>query len=244
LGNISPTIPLDISIKLGVVENVHIGASCSSDEIQTYKALFQEFHYVFVWSYEEMPGIDPDIVVHEIKTYPDDKPIRQRLPLVHPRKSTAIKLEVEKLLKDDFVYPVALTDWVSNLVLVMKKQGMIHVCVDYMDIKKDCPKDNYPTHFVDQIVDDCVISEIFSLMDGFYGYNKINILPVDQHKSAFIFSWGTFTYRKIPFGLKYAGENFQRAMSYSFHDIKHIVQPYLDDLPTHSMRRQDHLTHL
>jgi hypothetical protein len=48
--------------------------------------------------------------VHEIKTYPDAKPVQQRLRPVHPRKATAIKLEVEKLLKADFVYPMALTD--------------------------------------------------------------------------------------------------------------------------------------
>ena len=69
-----------------------------------------------------MPGIDPDIVVHEIKTYPNAKPVRQRLHPVHPCKVVAINLEVEKLLKASFVYPVALTDWVSNLVLVNKKQ--------------------------------------------------------------------------------------------------------------------------
>ena len=141
-----------------------------------------------------MPGIDPDIVVHEIKTYPNTKPIRQRLRLVHPHKFISIKLEVEKLLKVGFVYPVALTDWVSNLILVNKKQGTIHVCVDYRDINKACPKDNYPTHFVDQIVDDCVGSEIFSLMDSFSGYNQINLLPTNQHKTAFIFFWGTFAY--------------------------------------------------
>jgi hypothetical protein len=61
--NISPIIPLDISIKPRVVENVHIGASCSNDEVFTYKSLFQEFCDVFAWSYEEMSGIDPDIVV-------------------------------------------------------------------------------------------------------------------------------------------------------------------------------------
>jgi hypothetical protein len=77
LENISPTIPLDIPIKPGIVENVHIGASCYSDEIQTYKVLFQEFRDVFAWSYEEMLGIDLDVVVHEIKTYPDAKPVRQ-----------------------------------------------------------------------------------------------------------------------------------------------------------------------
>jgi hypothetical protein len=127
---------------------------------------------------------------------------------------------------------VALTDWVSNLFPVNKKQGTIHVCVDYRDINKSCPKDNYLTPFIDQIVDDCAGSEIFSLMDGFSSYNQINILLADQHKTAFICPWGTFAYQKLPFGLKNAGETFQRAMSYTFHDIKHIVQPYLDDLPS------------
>jgi hypothetical protein len=208
LSNISPTIPLDISIKPGIVENVHIGASCSPDEIVTYKSLFKEFCDVFTWSYEEMSGIDPDIVIHEIKTYPDAKPVRQRLRPVHPRKAAAIKLEVEKLLKAGFIYPVALTDWVSNLVPIDKKQGTIRVCIDYRDINKACPKDNFPTPFVDQIVDDCAGSEIFSLMDGFSGYNQINIVPEDQHKTTFICPWGTFAYRKLPFGLKNVGATF------------------------------------
>jgi hypothetical protein len=124
-----------------------------------------------------MSGIDPEIVIHEIKTYPDAKPVRKCLRPVHPRKVAAIKLEVEKLLKASFIYPVALTDWVSNLVSIDKKQGTIRVCIDYRDINKACPKDNFPTPFVDQIVDDCTGSEIFSLMDGFSGYNQINIVP-------------------------------------------------------------------
>jgi hypothetical protein len=119
------------------------------------------------------------------------------------------------------------------------------VCVLIIGIfKKPCPKDNFPTPFVDQIVDDCANSEIFSLVDGFFGYNQINIAPEDQHKTAFVCPWGTFAYRKLPFGLKNVGTTFQRAMYYAFHDIKHIVQPYLDDLPTHSLRRVDHPTHL
>jgi hypothetical protein len=154
LSNISPTIPLDISIKPRVFENAHIGASCYHDEVVTYKSLFQEFCDAFAWSYEEMSGINLEIVSHEIKTYPGAKPIRQRLRSVHPRKAATIKLEVEKILKAGFIYPMALTDWVSNLVLIDKKQGTIRVCVDYRDIKKACPKDNFPTPFVDQIVDD------------------------------------------------------------------------------------------
>ena len=117
----SKTIPLDISVNPGIIENVHIGASCTEDEIKTYKALFQEFRDVFAWSYEEMPGINPAIVVHKIKTYPDAKPVRQRLCQIHPRKAATIKAEVEKLLKAGFIYPIPLTDWVSNIVHVNKK---------------------------------------------------------------------------------------------------------------------------
>jgi hypothetical protein len=237
-------IPIDISVKPRIVENVHIGASCSPSEIVTYTSLFKEFRDIFAWSYEEMPSIDPAIIVHEIKTYPRAKPVRQHLHPVHPHKVAAIKLEVEKLLKVSSIYPVALTEWVSNPVPIDKKGDSIRVFVDYRDINKACPKDNFPTPFVDQIVDDCAGSEIFSLMDGFSSYNQINIAPEDQHKMTFICPWGTFTYRKLPFGLKNTGATFQRAMSYAFHDIKHIVQPYLDDLPAHSLRRVDHPIHL
>jgi hypothetical protein len=208
LSNISPTVSLDISIKPGVMENVHFGASCSTNDIHTYKTLFQEFYDVFAWIYEEIPGIDPDIVVHEIKKYLDTKLVRKIFLPVHPRKVATIKIEVEKILKVGFAYPMALTDWVSNLVPINKKQGMIHVCVYYSDINKSCPKENYPTPFISQIVDDCAWSEIFSLMDGFSYYNQINILPADQHKTYFIFPWGTFSYRKLPFGLKNDGATF------------------------------------
>ncbi|MCY6524851.1 hypothetical protein, partial [Actinobacillus pleuropneumoniae] len=74
-----------------------------------------------------MPGIDPAIVVHEIKTYPDAKPVRQHLCQIHPQKAAAIKAEVEKLLKAGFIYPIPLMDWVSNIVPVNKKQGTIRI---------------------------------------------------------------------------------------------------------------------
>ena len=81
-------------------------------------------------------------------------------------------------------------------------------------------------------------------MDGLYGYNQINIVPTNQEKTTFIFPWGMSAYKNLPFGLKNVGATFQQAMSYVFHDIHNIVQPYLDDLLAHSCRCQDHLNHL
>ena len=133
-----------------------------------------------------MPGIDTSIVEHTINMYPDVKPVRQRLHPIHPKKATAIKAEVEKLLHASFIYLVPLTEWVSNIVPIMKKQGTIRVCVDYRDVNLACPKDIYPTPFIDQIIDDCAGCEIFSFMDGFSGYNQINILLEEQYKTTFI----------------------------------------------------------
>jgi hypothetical protein len=118
------------------------------------------------------------------------------------------------------------------------------VCMDFRDLNKSCPKDNFPTPFIDQIIDECVKSEIFSFMDGFSGYNQIQIKPKDQHKTTFYLSLGYVCIPKMPFGLKNVRATFQWAMTFAFHDLKHVVEAYLDDLTAHSHKRVDHPTHL
>ena len=65
-----------------------------------------------------------------------------------------------------------------------------------------CLEDNFPMPFIDQILDECVGSDIFSFMDDFSEYNQIQIKPEDQHKTSFICPFGTFSYQKMPFILK------------------------------------------
>jgi hypothetical protein len=111
-------------------------------------------------------------------------------------------------------------------------------------LNKACPKDNFLTPFIDQILDECAGSEVFSFMDGFSRYNQIKIKPKDQHNMKFICPLGTFTYWKMPFSLKNARETFQQVITFDFHNLKHIVKAYLDDLADHSRKRVDHSTHL
>jgi hypothetical protein len=91
------------------------------------------------WSYEYMLGIDPRIVKHDIRTYLDAKHFWQKLFLVNPHKEATIKDKVEKLIKVGSIYPMQLMEWVSNPVLVNKKQDMIHVCMGFSDLNKDYP---------------------------------------------------------------------------------------------------------
>lgn len=73
--NISQTILANISGKPEIIENVFIGEDCMNEEIHIYTTLFKEYHDVFTWSYEEIPSINPWIIEHEIKTYPNVKPV-------------------------------------------------------------------------------------------------------------------------------------------------------------------------
>ena len=81
-------------------------------------------------------------------------------------------------------------------------------------------------------------------MDNFSGYNQIQIKPEDQHNTAFICPWSAFAYWKMPFGLKNVGATFQWAMTLIFHDLKIIIEVYLDDLTAHSHLRVRHPYHL
>jgi hypothetical protein len=191
-----------------------------------------------------MPGIDPRIFEHDIRTYLYAKHVQQHLRVVNPWKTPTIEADVEKLLNVGFIYLVPLTEWVSNPIPVNRKQGTIRVCMDFRDLNKDCPKDNFPTPFIDQILNKCVGSEVFYFMEKNLGYNQIQIKPKDQHKTTFICPWGTFVYWKIPFGLKNVGETFQHTMTFTFHNLKNIVEAYLDDLVAHSRKRVDHSLHL
>jgi hypothetical protein len=78
MANISPTVKIDISIKLEIIKEITIGATCSPEELTAYKSLFQEYRDIFAWSYIEMPDLDPSIVEHHIDTWPDVAPVRQK----------------------------------------------------------------------------------------------------------------------------------------------------------------------
>ena len=168
---------------------------------------------------------------------------RRKIP-VHPTKDPDVKAEIDKLHKVCFIYPITYTTWVSNHVPINKKQGTICVYTEFYDLNLACPKDNFPTLFIDQIIDACAGHEVFSFMDGFFGYNQIHIWKYDKYKTAFTNPWGTIAYRVMLFGLKNAGATFQWAMMYYFHDLIHIILVYLNDLTARPRKRSQHLDEL
>ena len=110
-----------------------------------------------------------------------------------------VKEESQKLLDVGFIYPISDSQWVSPLVLVPKKDGRWHICIDYRELNKATLKDYFPLPFIDQVLDTFAGKKYFSFLDGFSGYNQIQIAPEDQDKTNFTCPWGTFAYRVLPF---------------------------------------------
>ncbi|XP_059068671.1 uncharacterized protein LOC131859137 [Cryptomeria japonica] len=129
---------------------------------------------------------------------------------------------------------VKLGGWVSPLVVVPKKNGKWHICVDYRALNKATKKDHFPLPFIDQVLDTLAGKRFFSFLDGFNGYNKIHIALEDHDKTTFMCPWGTFAYNVLPFGLCNAPATFQRAVLSIFADlINDCVEVYMDDFTVH-----------
>jgi len=92
----------------------------------------------------------------------------------------------------------------SNIVVVPKKEGKIRVCVDFRDLNRASPKDNFLLPHIDMLVDNAARSSTYSFIDGFSGYNQIKMAQEDKVKTTFVTPWGTFCYKVMPFGLKNA----------------------------------------
>ena len=90
------------------------------------------------------------------------------------------------------------------------------MCVDFLDLKKVCPKDSYPLPRVDVLVDSTAQHQLLSFMDAFSGYNQIQMDEADQEKTSFVTSQGLFCYEVMPFGLKNAGVTYQMLMNKMF----------------------------
>ena len=150
-----------------------------------------------------------------------------------------------KKLSVSFLLVVEYLKCLANVVPVPKKNGNVRVCVDFGDLTKASPKDDFPLPHIDMFVDNTVGHLMLSFMDGFSGYNHIMMAPKDMEKTSFITEWGTYCYRVMPFRLKNVGATYERATTTLFHDMMHKdVKVYVDDMIVKARDRADHLVAL
>nr|GEV23738.1 hypothetical protein [Tanacetum cinerariifolium] len=126
-------------------------------------------------------------------------------------------------LKDELT-PTSRSPWVSLIHVIPKKGGMTVV--------KNEKDELIPQRTVTRwcMLERLAGNEYYCFLDGFSGYFQIPITPEDQEKTVFTCPYGTFAYKRMPFGLCNAPATFQRCMTAIFHElIKDSMEVFMDD---------------
>nr|GEU87462.1 reverse transcriptase domain-containing protein [Tanacetum cinerariifolium] len=193
----------------------------------------------------------------------DFTPAVQHQRRVNPKIHDVIKQEVIKLLDAGLIYPIFDSPWVSPVHCVPKKGGFTvvenkdneliltrlvmgwRVCIDYCKLNEATRKDHFPLPFMDQMLERLSENQYYSFLDGFSGYFQIPIDPKDQEETTFTCPYGTFAYRRMPFGLCNAPGTFQRYMMAIFHDMfEKTMEVFMDDFFVFRNSFQSCLSHL
>ncbi|GJV42826.1 reverse transcriptase domain-containing protein [Tanacetum coccineum] len=215
------------------------------------------------WKLSDIKGVSPEFCTHKILMEEDYEPSVQSQRRVNPKIHDVIKKEVEKLLDAGLIYPISDSPWVSPVHCVPKKGGMTvitndeneliptrlvtgwRVCIDYRKLNEATRKDHFPLPFMDQMLERLAGNEYYCFLDGFSGYFQIPIDPKDQEKTTFTCPYGTFAYRRMPFGLCNAPGTFQRCMMAIFHDmIEKTMEVFMDDFSVFGDSFSTCLSHL
>jgi hypothetical protein len=125
--------------------------------------------------------------------------------------------------------------------------GNIWICVEFRNLNRATPKDEYPMPIADLFIDSTLGNKVISFLDGNVGYNQIFMAKEDVNKTMFhspefisLFEWVIMT-----FGLTHAGATYQRAMNLIFHDLLRVLmEVYIDNVVVKSVRFKDHMVDL
>ncbi|KAJ9540615.1 hypothetical protein OSB04_027121 [Centaurea solstitialis] len=242
---------------------VIISSSLESDQEEKLVQMLKQHKKAIAWTIADIKGISPTICQHKIilenKNFTSVEPQRR----LNPVMKEVVKKEILKWLDAGIIYPIASSTCVSPVQCVPKKGGVTvvpnekneliptrvvsgwRICMDYRRLNKVTQKDHFPLPFIDQMLDRLAGKEFYCFLDGYSGYNQIAIAPDDQEKTTFTCPYGTFAFRRMPFGLCNAPATFQRCMMSIFSDmLENSMEIFMDDFSVYGTSYDECLKNL
>jgi hypothetical protein len=227
---------------------VIISSKLSGKEEEMLLEVLRKHQGAIGYTPDDLKGISPTICQHAINMEPDAKPVVEHQRHLIPKMKEVVRNKVLKLLDAGIIYPIADSRWVSPVHCVPKKGGITVVpnennelipqrvvvgyrmCINFRKVNKVTKKHHYPFPFIDQMLERLSKKTHYCFLDGYSGFSQIAVKKQDKEKTTFTCPYGTYAYRRMPFGLYNAPATFQRCMSAIFHGFsEEIVEVFMDD---------------
>jgi hypothetical protein len=226
-------------------QRVLLGSQLSDEQEKTLLRFLFNNKDVFAWSANDLCGVNMDVIEHSLNVDPSFRLIKQRLQKMSEEKGEGAQNKVKRLLGDGVIREVKYPEWLANTVMVKKANGKWRMCIDFIDLNKACPKDEFPLPIIDSLVDATTSSELMILLDCYSDYHQIWMKKEDEPKTSFITPSGTYRYLWMPEGLKNAGGSFSRMTAKVLHSqIGRNVLTYVDDIIVKSTKQENHIADL
>jgi hypothetical protein len=148
-----------------VEQKVLLGSQLSEEQEKTLIRFLFNNKDVFAWSANDLCGVNRDVIEHSLNIDPSFTPRKQRLRKMSDDKAEDARNEVKRLLSAGVIREVKYLEWLANTVMVKKANGKWRMCIDFTDLNKACPKDEFLLPRIDSLVDAAASSELMSLLD-------------------------------------------------------------------------------
>ena len=242
---------------------VIISFTLDAGQEQSLVDLLGKYRRAIGWTMADIKGISPSICMHKILLDDCSSNSVEHQRRLNPIRKEVVNKEIIKWLYTRIIYPISDSSWVSPVQCVLKKGGITvmtnenneliptrtvtgwRVCMDCRKLNKATRKDHFPLPFIDQMLDRLAGKQYYCFLDGYSGYNQIAIAPEDQKKTTFTCPYGTFTFRRMPFGVCNTPATFQRCMMSIFSNmIEQTLEVFMDDFSVFGETYNDGLHNL
>lgn len=154
---------------MGIEQNpksIFISGNLTISKKEDTLALIKEYIDVFARNYEDILGLDPEVAVHQLNIKAGAKPVKQQQRLFRPELMKVIEVEVKKLVDSAFIHEEQQSNWVANIIPILKKNNKIQICIDFRDLNTACLKKEFSLPITDVMIDYTCGCERISFMDG------------------------------------------------------------------------------